>query len=317
MSFVTYRATKDISIGQLRKGLQVGDLVEFDGVTTRVNKQDHRIPTLDAIIEKGWLVPLVAPVGTNLMVGLPQTPAVVEGATMMVADAPIVRTPRKPQEPNYASPAKEGEELDTRGNHTPFGSPEARAASGKRPMPDQKHIWDTGWLNHPNGERTCKVCGVTEETNTTRADRVRGNGSPTINYRDMHGKAIVSFEELSCPVYLGDANSTAAMTKDQVRKVRGRVDDVEDVLDTVGERLAQLEADNEFFRGRLLSQPVLDAQMVAEALLIIASRGVGTEGGNRIAEKVRALLSNSTIDAEVLHPVLEPVLVLRNESEDR
>ena len=316
MPFVTYRATKDLSLGQLRKGLRAGDLVEFDGVTTRVHGQDHRISTLDAVIQKGWLVPLQppvqSPVGTSLAVGLSQSLAAVVGASEAVVfeSMPAPKAPRKPQEPNHASPAIPGQDLDTHGNTTPFGSPEAARASGKRPMPDQKHVWDTGWLNHPNGEKTCKVCGVTEEVGTIRADRVRGNGGKTINYRDMHGNAINAFEELSCPVYLGDAGSAAAYAKDQVRKVRGRVDDVEDQMDAVGERLAQLEADNEFFRNRLLSQPVLDAQMVAEALLIIA----GQSGTNRIAEKVRAMIG---MDADILRPVLEaePILIKR-ESED-
>lgn len=312
MSFVTYRATKDISLGQLRRGLRAGDLVEFDGTTTRVDGKDHRISTMDAVIQNKWLVPVGAPpveehaltvMGVNL-------PAVVD-----VAVEPV-KTPRKPQEPNHAPPAREDQALDTRGEKIGYASPAARAASGKRPAPSQQHVWGGGsttaapdWLN-ADGGRVCRVCGVTElrPGDLIRADRKRGDGSQQIHYRDAHGNQITSFEELSCPTYLGDPGSAAAIAKDQVRKVRGRVDDVEDQLETVDERLAQLESDNGFFRQRLLEQPVLDATMVAEALLLIASGRVG--GKNVLAERVRALLPDyGEIVPDILRPVLDAEIV--------
>lgn len=310
MSFVTYRATKDISLGQLRRGLRAGDLVEFDGTTTRVDGKDHRISTMDAVIQNKWLVPVGAPpveehaltvMGVNL-------PAVVD-----VAPEPV-KTPRKPQEPNHASPAKEDQALDKRGEKIVYASPAARAASGKRPAPSQQHVWGGGgsnapdWLNNLDGGRTCRVCGVTERVDLIRADRKRADGSQQIHYTDAHGNNIVSFEELACPTYLGDPGSAAAYAKDQVRKVRGRVDDVEDQLETVDERLARLESDNDFFRQRLLEQPVLDATMVAEALLLIASGRVG--GKNVLAERVRALLPDyGEIVPDILRPVLDAEIV--------
>lgn len=324
MGFVSYRATRQINLGQLRRTLQPGDLVEFDGRTTRIAGQAHVVGTMDAIIKEGWLVPVDAdPVGTSLAVAPAQLPSV----AAQEAAPEVAKVPRKPQVPNHVSPAREDQELNKRGEKISYASPEARAASGKRPAPSQKHVWNTGgvspdWLNNLDGGRTCKVCGVTERSDLIRADRQRADGSQQYHYVDAHGNAIVSFEEMSCPTYLGDPGSAAAYAKDQVRKVRGRVDDVEDKLDTVDghlesvdERLARLEADNDFFRQRLIEQPVLDAEMVAEALLIIAAKA-RPDGRTALAERVRALLPAPALDPEVLRPVLDEILVEAEVVED-
>lgn len=312
MGFTSYRATRQINLGQLRHTLQPGDVVEFDGRTTRIGGKDHTVPTTDGIIQAGWLVPLT-PVATEpapLAVAVP-------GAAM---PQPVEKAPRKPQEASYATPPREDQGLDKGGNKINYASPEARAASGKRPNPDQKHVWNTAgpapdWLNNLDGGRTCKVCGVKERTDLIRADRMRGDGTQQFHYTDAHGNNIVAFEELSCPTYLGDPGSAAAYAKDQVRKVRGRVDDAEDKLDdhdskfeTVDERLARLEADNDFLRRRILETPVLDAQMIAEALLILANRA-RPDGSHLLGEKVRALLPAPALDINALRPVLDELVL--------
>jgi hypothetical protein len=282
MSFITYRATRDITIGQLRRTLRAGEEVRFDGTSTCVFGQTHIIPTMDAIIESKWLVPVDA--GAALVVSAPSLPA--------VTAEPVVSQP----------PA-----LNIQGEPIPFASPQAARASGVRPAANQKHVWDSGspntpsWLNNMDG-RTCVICGVTERSNLIRADRKRGDGTQQFHYTDAHGNAIVALEELSCPTYLGDPGSAAAYAKDQVRKVRGRVDTVEEHLGTVDDRLNQLQADNDFFRQRILEMPRLNAEMVADALVILATRQDVTP---QLAEQIRLLLPAP--------PLVEPELVPRVE----
>ena len=246
-----YRATREISLGQLRLTLRVGDVVEFNGTSTRVGGREHVISTMDAIIENKWLVPLEGDGGTALTVSAP--------APLMVPSADPVPPPKV--------------EVNKQGERIPWASSQAQTANGTRPAANQKHVWDSGspnspdWLNNTDG-RTCVICGVTElfAGKLILVDRKRADGSQQIHYVDAHGQKIVALEELSCPTYLGDPGSAAAYAKDQVRKVRGRVDTVEEHLGTVDDRLNQLQADNEFFRQRLLEAPRLDSGMVVEAL---------------------------------------------------
>lgn len=293
MSFFNYRATRDISIGQLRRTLRAGDVVEFDGVVTRVDGHEHRISTMDTIIGNKWLVPLDSE------------------ATAIVVSAPSLPTASSVE--SSTPPPKEL--VDRQGERIPWASPQAKGANGTRPAANQKHVWDSGnpnapgWLNNTEG-RTCVICGVTElwPGKLILADRKRADGSQQIHYVDAHGQKIVALEELSCPTYLGDPGSAAAYAKDQVRKVRGRVDTVEEHLGTVDERINQLQADNDFFRQRLLEMPRLNAEMVADALVILATRQ-GT--APQLTEQLKMLLlpAPPLVEPDLIEREREPVLV--------
>ena len=271
MAFRKYRATKNIALGQLRRTLHTGDIVEYDGLVTRIAGQEYTLPTMDEVLSHKWLI-LVEE----------------ERADIVQVEATTVSylTPVLPAPPPSAS------DVNAHGDRITFASPEAKSANGRRPKANAQHVWDSdspthqpSWLNNLNG-RTCVVCGVTE-TQNIRVDRQRADGRKVFSYEDAHGKKITSFEELSCPTYIGDAESAAAIAKDHIRRVRGRVDDVEDRLETVDDRLTRMEADNDFLRQRLLDRPILNAEMVAEALILLATKSADRPG---LAEQVRALL---------------------------
>jgi hypothetical protein len=286
MSFTSYRATRDISLGQLRRTIRAGDVVEFDGATTRVDGRDFRISTMDTIIATKWLVPL--DVGaTAIVVSAPALPAV-----------PSVEPPMVPPPPKV--------ELTAQGERIPFASKEAARVSGIRPGANEQHVWIAA--DFGSNDLLCRVCGVTWERSLIRVDRTMGNGKQQFHYRDAHHQPITSFEELSCPLYLGDANSASAYAKDQVRKVRGRVDTVEVHLGTVDERLNQLQADNDFLRQRILDMPRLDAEMVADALVLLATRQ-GT--APQLTEQLRTLLlpAPPLVEPDIIDREREAVLV--------
>lgn len=279
MGYLQYQAIRPIHFGQIRRSLQVGEVIGFDGRTTHIAGQAHVIPTMDTIIKKGWLVPVEGPKN---------------------ALAPITEIPLIEPHPTVSDP---------QAKQIPYATPETRAAAGKRSTAVQQHVWITGdWLNNMDGSRTCKVCGVTQRTDITRADRQRGDGSQQFHYTDAHMNTFMSLEELSCPTYLGDPGSAAAYAKDQVRKVRGRVDDVEEHLETMGVRLSKIESDNEFLRQRILQQPVIDATMLAEAILIIASKG-RIDNHPALDEQIQALLPAPIPDLDELWPVAEAIVV--------
>lgn len=287
----TYRATRDIlSFGQPRIGVTRGDLLLVGGGTVRIREKEYVVPTIDDVIKLGWLV--LVEEETSLVLAPPTLPAVL---------APLdTAAPTKAEPPKRIS----------------FASPEAKELSGRRPPADQPHVWGSGnkdapeWLNSADGSRQCRVCGVTERPGLIRADRTRGDGSQQFHYVDAYNNAITSLEPLSCPVYLGDPGSAAAVAKEHVRRVRGRVDVVEGAIDEVQARLDQLEADNAFFRNQLLERPILDAAMVAEALLLIASRSGATP---QLADRIRGLLPEAAED--VLVPVLELVPITKSEDD--
>lgn len=274
-----YRAVKDIVLGSPRGTIKQGTVVEYAGDKVFVYGEWVHIPTIDLILDKKWLIPTQQ--------------------ELVVARAPA------PAEPVPEAPPEQ--------ERIPYNSPETATRNGKAPKADAQHVWDTrptAFLNNTDGP-VCVICGVTKLTGVIRADRLRGDGSQQHQYRDAMGNLITTLEELSCPTYLGDPGSAAATAKDQVRKVRGRVDHVEGRLETVDERLERLEEDNEFLRNRLLNQPVLDAEMVADALTIIAQR---TQGLPVLEEKVRALLAPilDVDDLVILDKV--PVVALKQSS---
>lgn len=234
-----HRATRDIHLGGLRMSLRQGEVIlaHADGATVTIRGKAHLLPVLDALITSGALKAEPAAVGAQL-------PAVTARALPAQAPAPAAPDPKP---------------LNARGERVPFASPEALAANGVRPEAGRQHVWDgADWLNNTDGP-VCKVCGVTKlsEGRLILVDRQRGDGTQQHHYRDAHGNMITTFEELSCPVYVGDANSAAATAKEHVRRVRGRIDEVET-------RLARLEAENLALREALLAQPT--AEDIMEAL---------------------------------------------------
>lgn len=236
-----YRATRTFNIGDIRQEIPRGEIVQVepDGVGCFIRGKHYRVQLLGSMISGGFL----AKVDED------------------EAQLPAVRTPLLP---TVGAPVPKPEELNAQGGKIPFASPEAKVASGIRPVANKPHVWDSAdWLNSMGGV-TCKVCGVTKVSDVIRADRMRGDGTQQHHYRDAHGNNITSFEELSCPTYLGDPGSAAALAKEHVRRVRGRVDDVEVRVETIEERLTRLESENVVLRDMLADQDALAEIVLAK-----------------------------------------------------
>ena len=154
----------------------------------------------------------------------------------------------------------------------------------------KEHQWDTGWLNHSPGEATCKVCGARRVTTLIRADRQMPNGKQLYHYEDCHGNRISTFEELSCPIYIGDPGSAAATAKEGVRKVKHRVSGVETRVDTVEARLARLEAENEILREQIARGPLIDAITLIEGLRELAKGIKESPQGAALLEDNRVVI---------------------------
>lgn len=133
----------------------------------------------------------------------------------------------------------------------------------------KEHVWESDWLNNPDGSRVCRVCGVTEVTNAViRVDRV---GMP-FHYRDAHGVAFSSMVEIPCPAYVGDTAGAVAEAKMRVRDVTHRVTGVEDRVESVEDRLARLEVENEDLRAQVsaVGQQAGDAATLLRTLVKMA-----------------------------------------------
>lgn len=149
-----------------------------------------------------------------------------------------------------------------------FQGKPSKQGLGTLPKTKGEHVW--GDPDPFDGEKTCRVCGVTLLPNLVMADR---KGAKQFNYRDAQNQVITVLEELSCPVYNGSPNAAAATAKEHVRQVKGRVTKVESTLEVVDDRLLQLEIENQDLRNMLAQQqPVLTAELVADALMILAQR---------------------------------------------
>ena len=155
-----------------------------------------------------------------------------------------------------------------------------KTPDGKENIGDKPHQWESDWLNHPNGGATCRVCGCTKRTDLVRADRSRPGEKTQLNhYVDAAGNAISTFEELSCPVWIGDPGSAAAQAKEGVRKVKGRVGDVEnkvevveDKVESLEDRMARLEAENEALKAEVARKQEVDVTILMEWLTELAQQ---------------------------------------------
>jgi len=201
----------------------------------------------------------------------------------------------------------------------------------------KKHVWESDWLNHPYGDKTCKVCGVTwagggpnsRHTGNIWTDRVQlkadGSKQNMYIYRDAHSKEITSFTELSCPIWVGDANSAAATAKEGVRTVKRAVKGVEHRVDSMEDRMTLLERENAALRAELDTKTIVDTQAMMEFLFNLAqqaraSREVEAVEARGVAYEVPKLMVD-VIDAITLDiPERERELVrvrpIEDEDED-
>ena len=148
-----------------------------------------------------------------------------------------------------------------------------KTPGGKENIGDKPHQWKSDWLNHPNGGATCRVCGCTKRTDLVRADRSRPREKTQLNhYVDAAGNAISTFEELSCPVWIGDPGSAVAQAKEGVRKVKGRVGDVEDKVESLEDRMARLEAENEALKAEVARKQGVDVTILMGWLTELAQQ---------------------------------------------
>lgn len=122
-----------------------------------------------------------------------------------------------------------------------------KALPGATPSP-KPHVWESDWLNHPNGGQTCKVCGCSmlDPGAVVRADYKIINGRREYVYRDVLGKTVRSFVELSCPVFVGDPASAAMEAKENARQANT-------AIKTIEARIVQLEQENTTLRASLES----------------------------------------------------------------
>ena len=238
----SYRAARTFNIGDIRQEIPQGEIVQVEpnGVHCIIRGTRHKVALLESMISSGFIV---------------------KADEDETAQLPAVRPSLLPA---VNSPLPRPEERNAQGEKIPFASDAAKMASGARPVADKPHVWDSAdWLNSMDGV-TCKVCGVTKVTSVIRADRMRGNGTQQHHYRDAHGNDITSLEELSCPTYLGDPGSAAALAKEHVRRVRGRVDNVEVRVETIEDRLARLESENVALREMLSNQDAIAEIVLAK-----------------------------------------------------
>jgi hypothetical protein len=192
---------------------------------------------------------------------------------------------------------------------------------------------------------TCRKCGCTlgggggsiliradRETFKTEVDPQTGETkrvkAQLNHYTDAHGNRISTFEELSCPVYLGDPGSAAATAKEHVRRVKKRLDGVEDQVDgvegrveSIEDRLARLEAENELLRAEVARKPVVDARDLMEFLVEMAKTAVASRqleavsmrgGERRVPRQLVDVIDAVSVPAEER----ERVLVRSHEAED-
>lgn len=310
MDFTRYRATRQISLGQLRRTIQPGDIVEFDGRTTRVDGRAFVVPTTDAIIQQGWLVPAdVAP--TALAPAAPTSLTVLTPAGALVADSAPPEKAEEPYDYDPVSLAQMGihvergltrEQVEAR---LPYMSKEARERAGKPASPDQKHVWATDWLNHPNGEKTCTVCGIQDVSATHfRADYKMGNGKQLYHYRDHLGRVHSSFIELSCPAFSGINGNESLEGKERARRDRAAIGEITEYVKVLAERVATLEAENAQLREASLAREVIDVEVVRDlvAKLVeeqVSARLLGTTAGSVLdpfAAEVEAELVEDAVE---------------------
>lgn len=251
--------------------------------------REHRISTIDTCIENKWLVPLDG------------------GALVKVDAAPLApqaeSLPEAPYDYDSGSLAQMGifvgkgltrEQVEAR---LPYRSKEARERAGKPASADQKHVWETDWLNHPNGEKTCSVCGIEDVSSTFfRADFKMGNGKQLHHYRDHLGRVHSSFIELSCPAFSGINGNESLEMKERARRERAGTAEVAAYVQVLADRVALLEAENALLREANVG---VMRQMIEEQ---VNARLLGTTAGSVLDPMEATPPAGVKNVVEVYHP---------------
>ena len=181
---------------------------------------------------------------------------------------------------------------------------------------NKPHQWETGasaWLNSPNGEMCCTVCGVTLLKNHVNADHPTSDpglpgvtGSSVQTYRDIKGNVFTSIKPLGCPTFMFNAGSAAMEnrghirdTNEKVEVVEGQVETVEVRVETVEGRLSALEEENGDRLDTLESQNEELWNMLRE------THGIATTASRRVEVLAAAKVDDHLGD---LPPLLASIL---------
>ena len=107
-------------------------------------------------------------------------------------------------------------------------------------LPPKEHEWVwEGYMSTPT--RQCRICGLSEELDPF----MQGKG--TYVYIGAMGDRIMSFIPLSCPAH----NVSGAELMERARPVKQRVGNVEEAVETLHERLTNLESENALLREQV------------------------------------------------------------------
>lgn len=148
----------------------------------------------------------------------------------------------------------------------------------QEPTEEKAHVWEGGWSS--DGSMSCKVCGVTLRPNVIMA----GNSGLNYHYTDAFNKQISSLVPLSCPVFIGDTNGAVAEVKERSRKLKGQVTVVEGRVDSVEERLARLERENEALRAEVAAKTNIDVTALVNWLSEMVAQSAAMNQPSRTIE---------------------------------
>ena len=272
--YTLYRATRDVSMGALRTTLKTGDPIEFNGITVRFRGVECQVPGIEAIITAGILTPVEdvpPPQGRESTTAL----QVVQKHLPSVPAYPIVERPSE---------------------RPPLPSED----------PDKAHVWEEDLFG--NGAKTCKVCGVTRTGGkgfgNIRVDKI----SMPWQYTDAYGETIQSLHELPCPTFIGDKGGAIMGTKVDVRRVRKRLNEHDVKFESIEDRLARIEFENEWLRGELENRQQVDLSRLTSWLVGVVNQARSLQGDAPLQLEDKSL--QNIIDAVLVEvPVASEVNV--------
>lgn len=152
----------------------------------------------------------------------------------------------------------------------------------------KSHVWESDPWNHPNGEKTCKVCGCTILSGVIEPGFGR---QKRFHYRDASNNTISTFKEMSCPLWIGDPAATATETKQGLRETNIEVQQL-------NEKVQQLQAENLSMREQVEQLRTIDLNALAQALVDFAKSHPEKLGpGKTTIYQLPSLLP--TVDEEV------------------
>lgn len=121
------------------------------------------------------------------------------------------------------------------------------------------HIWDGQERFSSNTDTTCRVCGVTCQTDSViQADK----RSLRYTYTDAYNVQIQSLTELGCPIFVGQVAGKVLAVEGQVKGVRTVLVEHDTRVSSVEERLLQLEQDNQQLRAQLQVAQTIDVTQI-------------------------------------------------------